>query len=275
MYHKVKKQVHILLHPTEGNTRWDKILNGFLISLILLNLIALMLETEHGFYLKHKYFFDTFDKISVGIFTLEYVLRLWSCTHDPKYQHWLWGRLKYMVSVEALIDLLAILPFYLSRFITIDLRELRLLRLIRLLRIFRLASYMKATKVIVNVFRNRFQELLIAFIMTTGLIIIAACLMYFAEHNAQPEKFASIPDTLYWSVTTLTTIGYGDMVPITGIGKLLTGIIAMAGVALFAVPAGIITAGFLEEINKTRKTHHIICPHCGKPIETDTHTVHS
>ena len=260
MYHKVKKQVHILLHPTEGNTRWDKLLNGFLITLILLNLIALMLETEHGFYNEHKFFFDTFDKISVGIFSLEYILRLWSCTHDPKYQHWLWGRLKYMVSLEAMIDLLAILPFYLSRFITIDLRELRLLRLLRLLRIFRLASYMKATKVIVNVFRNRFQELLIAFIMTTGLIIIAACLMYFAEHNAQPEVFKSIPDTLYWSVVTLTTIGYGDMHPITGIGKLLT---------------GIITAGFLEEINKIRKSHHIICPHCGKPIETDTHTSHS
>jgi voltage-gated potassium channel len=254
MYNKVKKQVHILLHPTEGNTRWDKLLNGFLISLILLNLIALMLETEHSFYEKHKFFFDTFDKTSVAIFSLEYILRLWSCTHDPRYHHWFWGRLKYMVSLEAMIDLLAILPFYLSRF--------------------RLASYMKATKVIVNVFKSRFQELLIAFIMTTGLIIIAACLMYFAEHNKQPEIFKSIPDTLYWAVTTLTTIGYGDMVPKTGIGRLLTGFIAMAGVALFALPAGIITAGFLEEINKSRKTQHIICPHCGKPIETGTHTAH-
>jgi voltage-gated potassium channel len=275
MYHKVKKQVHILLHPTEGNTRWDKLLNGFLISLILLNLIALMLETEQDFYLKHKFFFDTFDKVSVGLFSIEYILRLWSCTHDPKYHHWLWGRLKYMASLEAMIDLLAIMPFYLSRFITLDLRELRLLRLIRLLRIFRLASYMKATKVIVNVFKSRFQELLIAFIMTTGLIIIAACLMYFAEHNKQPEDFKSIPDTLYWSVTTLTTIGYGDMTPKTGIGRLLTGIIAMAGVALFALPAGIITAGFLEETRKSRKNHHIICPHCGQPIETDSHTIHS
>ena len=212
MYHKVKKNVHILLHPTEGNSRWDKILNGFLITLILLNLIALMLETEHDIYEKHKFFFDTFDKVSVAIFSVEYLLRLWSCTHDPKYHHWLWGRLKYMASPDALIDLIAILPFYLSRFITLDLRELRLLRLIRLLRIFRLASYMKATKLIVNVFKNRFQELLIAFIMTTGLIIISACLMYFAEHNAQPDVFKSIPDTLYWSVITLTTIGYGDMV---------------------------------------------------------------
>jgi voltage-gated potassium channel len=274
MYHKVKKNVHILLHPTEGNSRWDKILNGFLITLILLNLMALMLETEQSFYQKHKYFFDSFDKISVGIFSLEYILRLWSCTHDPKYHHWLWGRLKYMVSLEAIIDLVAILPYFLSSFITLDLRELRLLRLVRLLRIFRLASYMKATKVIVNVFKNRFQELLIAFIMTSGLIIIAACLMYFAEHNAQPEKFKSIPDTLYWSVTTLTTVGYGDMVPITGIGRLLTGIIAMAGVALFALPAGIITAGFLEEISKSRRSRHIICPHCGKPVDIDTHTTH-
>ncbi len=274
MYHKVKKNVHILLHPTQGNSRWDKIINAFLITLIILNLIALMLETEPSIYKHYKTFFDTFDAISVGIFSLEYILRLWSCTHDPKYHHWLWGRIKYMFSWEALIDLAAILPYYLTSFIVLDLRELRLLRLIRLIRIFRLASYMQASKMIANIFRSRFQELLIAFIMTTGLIIISACLMFFAEHHAQPDKFTSIPDTLYWSVVTLTTIGYGDIAPITGIGRMLTGIIAMTGVAMFALPAGIITAGFLEEIRKVKKSHTIICPHCGHTIETETHHVH-
>jgi voltage-gated potassium channel len=274
MYHKVKKHVHILLHPTQGDTRWDKILNGFLIILILLNLIAVMLETEPAVYKNYKTFFDVFDYFSVSIFSIEYALRVWSCTHEEKYRHWFWGRLKYMFSWEALIDLAAILPFYLSGVWRFDLRELRLLRLLRLLRIFRLTSYMRATQVISNIFRSRFQELMIALVLTSGLIIISACLMFFAEHNAQPEKFTSIPTTLYWSVVTLTTTGYGDITPITPLGRLLTGIIIMTGIALFALPAGIITAGFLEEVRKGKKEHQIICPHCGEKIETASHAEH-
>jgi voltage-gated potassium channel len=267
MYHRVKKQVHVLLHPTEGNTRWDKIINGFLITLILLNLVAVVLETEHFIYEKYKPFFHYFDLVSVIIFSIEYVLRVWSCTHEQKYHHWFWGRLKYMFSWEGLIDLAAILPYYLYSIEVFDLRVLRLLRLLRLLRIFRLTSYMKSTKMIANVFRTRFQELLISLVLTTGLIIISACIIYFAEHIAQPEVFSSIPKTLYWSVVTLTTVGYGDMYPITAVGRLLTGIILLIGVALFALPAGIITSGFLEEIRSHRKPRSSQCPHCGKPLE--------
>jgi voltage-gated potassium channel len=274
MYHKFKKDVHILLHPTEGNSRWDKIVNGFIIVLILLNLMAVVLETEPGLYNKYETFFKTFNLVSVIIFSIEYLLRLWSCTHDPKYQHWFWGRVKYFFSWEALIDLAAILPFYIGGLLVLDLRELRLLRLLRLVRIFRLTNYMKATQVITNVFKNRFQELMIAFLLTTALIIISACLMFFAEHNAQPEKFTSIPATLYWSVVTLTTTGYGDLFPITPLGRLLTGVILMAGIALFALPAGIITAGFLEEIRKVKRPHHITCPNCGEKIDTDDHPLH-
>jgi len=274
MYHKVKKKVHVLLHPTQGETKWDKVLNAFLIILILLNLVAVMLETEASIYEKYKAFFDGFNYFSVAVFTIEYVLRLWSCTNEEKYHHWFWGRIKYIFSWDALIDLAAILPFYLTSFIILDLRELRLLRLLRLLKIFRLTSYMKATKVITNVFKNRFKELTIALTMVCGLIIIAACLMFFVEHPVQPKKFASIPDTLYWAVITLTTTGYGDMVPHTSIGKLLTGIFSLMGVALFALPAGIITSGFLEEIRKSRKSQQIICPNCGQVIEGEPHDNH-
>lgn len=271
MYHRIKKQVYVLLHPELGHTRWDKIINGFLIILILLNLAAVLLETEPEFYNRYGFFLDAFDRVSVAIFSVEYLLRLWSANEDPKYRHWFWGRLRYMASWEAIIDLVAILPFYLHSIFQFDLRELRLLRLARLLRIFRLTRYMRSTKMIADVFRNRFRELLISLILTTGLIIIAACLMYFAEHTAQPEAFRSIPDTLYWSVVTLTTTGYGDMVPKTGIGKLLTGVILLTGVALFALPAGIITTGFLEESRKHRQHRIIRCPHCGEPIDLHEH----
>jgi voltage-gated potassium channel len=261
MYRKTKKMVYQLLHPNEGATRWDKIINSFLVILIILNVIAVMLETVPAIHEPRKQLFRDFDIFSVAIFSVEYLLRLWSANYHEKYKHSIGGRLKYIFSPAALVDLVAILPFYLG----LDLRVLRIFRLTRILRIFRLTSYTKSTQLIINVFKSRFKELLLSFILTVFLIIISSCLMYFAEHGAQPEKFSSIPATIWWSVITLTTVGYGDMVPHTEIGKILTIIISLSGIALLALPAGIITAGFLDELRKIKKPG--VCPHCGKPLE--------
>lgn len=271
MYHRTKKHVHTLLHPTEGNSTLDKIINSFLITLIILNVIAVIVETEHDIYIRHQVFFKYFDMISVIIFTIEYVLRVWSITHDKRYKHWFWGRLRYMLTWGAIIDLVAFLPFYLHFLTALDLRILRILRLLRLLRIFRLTSYTRSTRMIMNVFRSRAHELSISLIMAVGLIIISACIMYFVEHPVQPDKFPSILSTLWWSVVSLTTVGYGDIVPITVLGKVLTAVILLCGVAIFALPAGIITAGFLEEIKKIKNPRIHNCPHCGKPIDLHEH----
>lgn len=267
MYHVSKRKVFELLHPEIGDTIWYRTLNTFIILLIVLNVIAVMLETEPAIYEPHKEFFHYFDLISVLIFTVEYVLRVWSCNHDPKFKHSFHGRLKYMVSPGALIDLLAILPFYVHAFVGFDLRVLRILRLLRFLRLFRLTSYMKSTRMVVNVFKSTKNELLLSLVLTLFLIIISSCLIYFCEHLVQPDKFTSIPGTMWWSVITLTTVGYGDMYPITVAGKILTSIILLAGVALLALPAGIITAGFLTEIRRKRlgRTGDN-CPHCGKSV---------
>ncbi|MBA2498920.1 MAG: ion transporter [Chitinophagaceae bacterium] len=276
MDHKTKHRVHTLLHPELGNTHWDRALNAFIILLILLNVIAVMLETIPAIYLPNQAFFHYFDVISVAIFSIEYILRVWSCVHEEKYRHPLYGRLRYMASPGAIIDLLAILPFYLHVFVGLDLRILRILRLFRFLRLFRLTSYMKATKLIVNVFRSVYNQLLLSLVLAITLIIISSSLVYFPEHIAQPDVFTSIPATVWWSVITLTTVGYGDMIPITITGKIFTGVILLAGVAMFALPAGIITAGFLEEIRKQKKSgRQQICPHCHKPIDVEEHANHS
>lgn len=267
MYHSTKKKVHILLHPEMGDSKWDKIINGFIILLIVLNVTAVILETVHSIHEAYKEFFRIFDLVSVIIFTIEYVLRVWSSNHDRRYKHSIKGRLKYMVSTDALIDLLAILPFYVHVFIGLDLRVLRILRLLRFLRLFRLTAYMKSAKMVKNVFVTRANELKLSIVLIAFLIIIASCLLYFAEHLAQPKVFSSIPATLWWAIVTVTSVGYGDMVPITVLGKVLTGIITLAGLAVFALPAGIITAGFLEEINKTKKKKSHVCPHCGGSLE--------
>jgi voltage-gated potassium channel len=284
MYKATKRKVHSLLHPEiVGDQHWDKIINIFIVVLIILNVLAVMLETVEYLHTHYKQFFYYFDFFSVSIFTIEYILRVWSSNHEEKYSHPFWGRLKYMVSPGALIDMIAILPFFLHLFIAmpIDLREIRILRLLRVLRLFRLTAYTQSAHMIANVFRKRFNELALSFILVILLIIIASCIMYFAEHDhgekilingIQHEalsKFSSIPKTVWWAVVTLTTTGYGDMFPVTNFGKALASMIMLTGVAFFALPAGIITAGFIDEFRatKVKKTHR--CPNCGEHLHLD------
>jgi len=269
MYQKTKGKVHILLHPELGESKADKFVNAFIITLIVLNVLAVMIETIESVHNKYKLYFEWFDRISVYIFTIEYVLRVWSCTHDPRYKGSIKGRIKYILTPGALIDLLAFSPYYI--FPRLDFRELRILRLMRFFRLFRLTAYTKSAQMIFNVFKSRLNELVLSFIMVVFLIIIASCLLYFAEHNAQPEDFSSIPATIWWAVVTLTTTGYGDMAPITTIGKILAGMIMLTGVALFALPAGIITVGFLEEFRFAKKYKGRNCPHCGMPLDEQHH----
>jgi voltage-gated potassium channel len=277
MYHKTKKKVHGLLHPEiVGDKYWDKIINIFIITIIVLNVIAVITETVESIHVKYKQFFYYFDLISVMIFTVEYILRVWSSNHEEKYKHPVWGRLKYMLSIGALIDLIAILPFFVHLYYGrgIDLREIRVLRLLRVLRLFRLTAYTKSAHMIGNVFKKRYKELIVAFVLAIFLIIIASCIMYFAEHGHPAHgqaysNFTSIPRTIWWSVVTLTTTGYGDMYPVTDLGKGLAMLIMLTGIAFFALPAGIITAGFIDEFRSERVKSTQRCPNCGEHIEFD------
>ncbi len=267
MFHSTKKKVHILLHPEIGKTKWDKTINGFIIILIILNVTAVILETVPSIHEPHTEFFRIFDLVSVIIFTIEYILRVWSCNHDSRYEHHIHGRIKYIFSTDALIDLLAIFPFYVHVVVGLDLRVLRIFRLLRFLRLFRLTAYMKSARLVKNVFKTRSNELKLSLVLIIFLIIIASCLLYFAEHKAQPHVFSSIPATIWWAVILVTSVGYGDMIPITVLGKVLTSVIALSGLAIFALPAGIITSGFLEEIRKSKREKINFCPHCGKPLD--------
>lgn len=265
MYSSTKDKVHFLLDPTEGGKFTDRLVNSFIVSLIILNTVVVILETVKSVYQPYKQLFDFIEVFSITVFSIEYILRLWSCTSVEKYAHPITGRLKYMLSGPALIDLLAILPFYLPMFVARDIAFIRIIRLVRFFRFFKLGRYLHASKVITNVFRSKKEELIISFVITMFLIVIAASVMYYAEHDAQPEKFSSIPATMWWSVATLTTLGYGDVYPITILGKFLTACISILGIGIFALPAGILASGFSEEFKKIKagKGH---CPHCGGDI---------
>lgn len=272
MYQHTKRQVHILLHPELGESRWDKIINGFIITLIILNVIAVILETVPYIHDHWAVPFHYFDLVSVLLFTVEFMLRLWSCTEDPRYTHPVKGRLKYLISTEAIIDLLAFLPFYVHVFSGLDLRVLRMLRLFRFLRLFQLTAYMKSAQMVKNVFVHRASELKLSIVLISIMIVISSSLLYFAEHEAQPDVFKSIPATFWWAVVTVTSVGYGDMVPVTTVGKILTGIITLTGLAIFALPVGIITAGFMDEFRKLKEKKVHRCPHCHEVIDLFRHT---
>lgn len=268
---KLKKRVHHLLEAGKNDDFLSWFVEIFLIVLIVLNVTCLILETVKPLHEKYETFFLYFDTFSVIVFTIEYVLRVWSITEEQQFSHPVKGRIRYIFSPIALCDLLSIIPFYLP-FIHADLRSLRLFRFLRLLRLFKIARYVRALASIKKVLIDKRHELLVSLVLMLFVLIIASTLMYFIENETQPEAFSSIPATMWWGIATLTTVGYGDIYPVTPVGKFLGGIITIVGIGLFALPAGIIASGFSEKIIKKKKP--ITCPHCGGEIE-EPHLHHS
>lgn len=268
LYASTKLAVHRILDSRSTGSKSQRFVNGFLIAMILLNTGAVILETDHGLYGQHTAFFHFFDLISVAVFTVEYLLRLWSSTCNPKYSHPFYGRLRYVVSVAAIIDLIAIIPFYLPLLFAFDLRFLRMLRMLEFARFLKLGRYVRASKLIGNVVKSKKEELTISLFATASLILVASCLVYYIEHQVQPNKFSSIPNTMWFCVSTLATVGYGDMYPITTMGKILTALISILGIGMFAIPTGILASAFNDEFRKLKK-HKMYCPHCGEEIDLD------
>jgi len=234
--------------------------------LIVANVVMVALETVKDIQIHITSFFRWFEVVSVGVFTIEYFLRIWVCTAGETYKGALKGRIKYFFSPFALVDLVAILPFYVPAFVAIDLRFIRALRLLRLLRIFKLGRYSRAARILWNVLMEKKEELAVTFSVVFILLVVASGVVYFAERKTQPQVFSSIPAAMWWAVVTLTTVGYGDVYPITTLGRIFASVIALLGVGFFALPAGILASGLLEQSRRQRESQTIRCPHCGKEI---------
>jgi voltage-gated potassium channel len=281
----VRRQVHEILEPDHENSRFGDIINILLILLIIANVIAFVLETDVSLFLQYGDFFIGFEIFSIGIFTIEYGLRLWSCVEDPIYQEPVTGRLRWMITFYAIIDFLAFAPFYLPLAIPVDLRVLRIMRLFRIFRILKLGRYSTSFTLMRKVIFDKKYDIIVAIFVLSIVLILTSSGMYFAENAAQPDKFSSIPESMWYSVITLSTVGYGDVYPITPTGKILASVIALLGVAFFALPAGIITSGYVESIKEVKKpsgkseneylltkadsdsseqNDGFICEHCGK-----------
>ena len=264
-----KRAVYEILKspPSQDNPRGRAVAN-VLILLIFLNVIAAVLETDVGIYQQYGRMLDTFAFFSVVIFVVEYILRVWCFTENPNYHAPLTGRLRYMATPLAIIDIVVILPFLLLPFLAAFPRLFWMVRFSRIFWILKIGHYSQSLKTFSKVIKAKKGEIFLAFFAMLVLLILASALEYLAEYQAQPTKFSSVIATLWWGVETLATIGYGDMIPITPAGKILAGVVALLGIGLFALPAGILASGFVDALHKTEdeKQRSDTCPHCGKDI---------
>lgn len=251
----LRKRIADLLEKGLESDRQSKIVNQLLIVLITLNVVAIFLETVDSIYQQYQLAFWYFEVFSVAIFTIEYLARVWISIElegiDASAP--IRGRIRYMLRPIALVDLLAILPFYLSLYLPLDLRFLRVLRLLRL---FKLTRYSPAMGALLDVFQKEADALLAAVVVLLMMLVISAGGIYLLENELQPETFGSMPSSLWWAIVTLTTVGYGDVVPVTTMGKTFAGFIGLIGIGMIALPAAILASGFAENIHRRRQKYN-------------------
>ncbi|MBE6372632.1 MAG: ion transporter [Lentisphaerae bacterium] len=287
MYRKFKQIIFEVIQPAENGRIASKIFDLTILGFILLSVISVFITT---FDLPREYqkSLQQIEHISLIVFSVEYLLRIW--TADLLYPGYGFfrSRIRYVFSGMALIDLLAILPFYLPMFLPVNLIGIRAIRLVRLLRLLKLNRYSDALASIGAVFKSKSKEIFASLFFVFILLVVASLLIYYAEHDTQPEQFQNAFSGLWWAVATLTTVGYGDIYPITPIGRFLGAIIALLGIGMVAVPTSILSAGFMEVLHKSvetpsndekkdpeppaeeksaSETAKKYCPYCGKKLD--------
>ncbi len=261
---QIRRRTWDILDVTQKNDKTSRFFGAAILALIFLNVVAAVAGSIRSVAARCGAFLDVFEIVSVIIFTVEYLARLWSCTVVPRFHGSIRGRIRFAFQGMSIVDLLSILPFYLP-FVSADLRSFRVLRLLRLFRIAKIIRYYSRLNLIRQVFESKKEELVLTSILIGLLLVVSSSVLFYCENPVQPDVFSSIPATMWWAVTTLTTVGYGDIYPVTMLGKFFAGIIAILGIGMFALPTGILSAGFVETIQKTRESKRI-CPHCGKHI---------
>ncbi len=312
-----------ILEATREDDGLGRLVDWFLIAIISLNILAVIFESVGSLAANYRDFFHWFEVFSVVIFSIEYLTRVWASVEHPgiKYSHPVWGRLRYMLTPMAILDLVVILPLFLA---VMGAADLRFLRVLRLLRVFRLTRYSSAVRLLTEVLKDEAANIGAAMFILMMMVVLSASLVYLAEASAQPEAFGSIPDALWWAIITMTSIGYGDVVPITIMGKVFGAIIGIISVGMVALPTGIIASGFNQALHQRKQeyselvdavladgfiseedherlremrerlglsnreaaailnaAHHqlrkrpLVCPHCGKSVESTHPAAHS
>jgi voltage-gated potassium channel len=262
-------------------TRGKMLFRAFMYILISVNIFLVIFESAPELPYGITSLSHAVYVFSIGIFVFLYLLRLWICVENPRFSRPVAGRLLFMATPYAVVDLAVIIAFTVPVSFLQNPTTYEFVKFLRLTVIFKLVRYSDALQTMIRIFAAKRKPLGMALYMVVFLLVITSTMMYYFEHPAQPNVFTSVPESMWWGVETLTTVGYGDIVPVTAMGKVLGGITALLGIAMFAIPAGILASGFYEEyrlrLKKEEKegrsqTGHgneqmPVCPTCGRPLE--------
>lgn len=274
----MRRRVYEILNNPRPGDSVGRAISFALLLLIAANVAANVVETDADIAARAPRFFRTFEIVSVAVFTVEYVLRIWSSVEDPRFAAG-FGRLRAAARPMALVDLASFAPFYMTLLAptAFDLRYLRVLRLLRLFRLLRSRPIADAFAMLARVIQGKRAEIGVTLALVAAAMLLSAGAMYMIEHRQPDTPFTSIPRSMWWAIVTVTTIGYGDMVPSTALGQLLGGFVGFLGICALALPVGILSSGFIEEINRKDQTAPTdaptgdapatarTCPHCGHP----------
>jgi voltage-gated potassium channel len=245
----IRRRVYQVLEQGPVGDRVSVIVDRTLVAIILANLVAVALETVPSIEDHYLLLFAVIEYISLVAFTIEYFLRVWCAVEHLPNQHLppLKARLKYILSPAGIVDLVAVLPFWLSPILPADLRVVQVFRIVRF---FKITRYSPAMRSLLDVLYRERRGLFGCLVIALGTALVSAALMHLAEGKVQPDKLGTIPDALWWAVVTLGTIGYGDVVPMTALGKLIATGTIFASVIMIALPVGIIATAFAEQIHR-------------------------
>jgi voltage-gated potassium channel Kch len=248
-----RQKVHALVFPSDYGGTLHTMFDTFIVIWVIISVLAVILESVHSIHYLLSLEFLILDAIAVSIFTVEYCLRLYCCVEEPGYQRAVSGRLKLAKSTSSIIDLLAIAPFFLEVFLN-HLFDLRFMRVFRLLRLLKLTRYTGATTSLSKVIVREWPVMAASAFIMLLLVVMTASLGYLFEHEAQPEKFENIPQSIYWAVITLASVGYGDISPITPAGRAMTIVLAFIGIGIFAIPAALLSSAFSDQLKMDRES---------------------
>jgi len=250
----LRQRVNTLFDHDLPSNLAARLISGFVGLLIVVNVSSVVLESVESLRLKHFETFWWIEQVSTAVFAVEYLLRVWSAPDrvSGKFRAPWAGRLRYASQPFALVDLIAILPAILGMLGADDLRVLRLLRLLRMLK---LTRHSTAFTMVWDVFREEAQSIGAVLFMLVITLIMSGSIMYMLESDAQPEVFSSIPAAIWWALVTLTTVGYGDMVPVTVAGKVFGGFVAIVGVCTLALFSGLLTVSFMDQLRMRREQY--------------------
>ena len=247
-----RQKVHALVYKSAYGGTIHNIFEVFINVWVLISVTAVVLESVHRIDYSFHLQFVILDTVAVAIFTIEYVMRIYASVEEPGFKGAVSGRLKQAKTPSTVIDLLAILPFFLEVFLH-HLFDLRFLRIFRLARLLKLARGSDASAVMFKVIAREWPVLVAATFIMFLLVILTASLGYLFEHEAQPEKFENIPTSIYWAVITLASVGYGDISPVTPVGRTVTVVLSLVGIGIFAIPAALLASSFSDELVKKRE----------------------